>query len=181
MMTPVHHKLEDGRTLLIREAEPEDAAAIISYIERISGESDFLSMGPGEFGIAEEAEVEIIRGFRDAPNQLFLLGMIDDDIVASLSFSARQRPRIRHTGSFGMSVRKEFWGRGIGGLMLDTLIGWARRTGTITKINLHVRPDNYRGLALYLSREFIVEGRVSRTIRVDGVYHDSYVMGLEIG
>ncbi|MCB0713227.1 MAG: GNAT family N-acetyltransferase [Ignavibacteriae bacterium] len=179
-MNSEHYPLKNGDDLHIRQAEPEDAASVINYIEAISGESDFLSMGPGEFEVSVEEEVNILRRFRDAENQLFILGLVGDQIVASLSFSSRNRPRLQHTGSFGMSVRKDYWGFGIGGLMLDTLLSWARETGIITKINLHVRPDNDRALQLYLSRGFAVEGRLSRTMCINGAYHDSLMMGLKI-
>ncbi|MCP4535682.1 MAG: GNAT family N-acetyltransferase [Chloroflexi bacterium] len=47
-------------------------------------------------------------------------------IVAALYFSGGCRPHIRHRDKFSMSVRKQYWGLGIGSLMLDTLIDWAQ-------------------------------------------------------
>ena len=179
-MIPVDYQLPNGETLHIRQAEPEDAAAVIRHIEEISGESNFVSMAPGEFGISEEEEMQILKQFRDAENQLFILGTIGEEVIVLLNFSARNRPRLRHTGSLGMSVVKKYWGLGIGGRMLDILLEWARQTGVITKINLQVRPTNHRAIRLYLSRGFIVEGRISRTMYIDGAYADSYAMGLEL-
>ncbi|MGE3800652.1 MAG: N-acetyltransferase family protein [Candidatus Kapaibacterium sp.] len=178
-MNPRDFQLKNDETLHIRQAEPEDAASVINYIEVISGESDFLSTGPGEFEVTVDEEANVLRRFRDTENKLFILGEVKGQIVASLNFSSRNRPRLQHTGSFGMSVRKDYWGLGIGGLMLDTLISWAKET-SITKINLHVRPDNDRALQLYLSRGFVLEGRLSRTVCIHGVYYDSLMMGLKI-
>ena len=179
-MEPQSHQLENGKAFQIREAEPEDAEWIIDHVNGVSGESDFLSMGEGDFDISENEEKKIIQGFREADNQLFLIGLIDGRVIATLSFTARNRPRIQHTGSFGMAVRKEYWGYGIGGLMIDALIAWAKEGKIITKIGLHVRPTNIRGIRLYLSRGFIVEGKISRAMQIDGIYHDTYLMGLEI-
>ncbi len=83
------------------------------------------------------------------------MGLVDGAIVSTLSFSAGSRPRLRHSGEFGMSVRKAYWGLGTGSLMLDTLLDWARGTGIVTKINLRVRTDNQRAIALYRRKGFV--------------------------
>ncbi len=48
----------DGRTVEIRAAVPADAAAMLEYLEAVSGESDFLTFGPGEFELTEAQEAE---------------------------------------------------------------------------------------------------------------------------
>lgn len=179
-MQPVEHQLKDGRTLLIREAAPEDAAALLDYIDAIGGETDFLSFGPGEFEITEAQEEEILHKYRAADNGLYVVGVIDDTVVSALSFTGGHRPRTHHTGEFGVSVRKPYWGLGIGSLMVDTLIAWARDSGIITKINLRVRTDNQRAIILYERRGFVREGTISREIVLDGRYYDHYWMGLEL-
>ncbi len=179
-MQPQKHQLRDGRELLIREAAPEDAPAILEYIHAISGESDFLSFGPGEFELGEAEEEEALRRFRDTDNHLYLVGLVGDSIVSTLSFSAGHRPRLRHSGGFGMSVRKPYWSLGIGSCMLDTLLAWAKATQTITKIDLRVRVDNRRAIRLYESRGFVREGTLRKEILLDGQYYDLYFMGLEL-
>lgn len=179
-MEPSTHPLRNNRTLLIREAEPEDVRFILDYLAVIGGESDFLTFGRGELQITEEEEQKIVRGFREAENQLYILGLLDDEIVAMLSFAARSRPRIRHTGEFGMSVRKEHWGQGIGSLMLDTLIAWGRGSDVITKINLHVRTDNASAIQLYKRKGFVIEGTISKGTYIDGHYFDQHHMGLDV-
>jgi hypothetical protein len=52
-MEPRKHELKNGLVLLIREVAVEDARALLDYVKRISGESDFLSFGPGESELTE--------------------------------------------------------------------------------------------------------------------------------
>ena len=174
------HELKNGRVLWIREVTVEDARALLDYVQAISGESDFLSFGPGEFELTEPEEVEFIRKCLAADNQLYILGLIDETIVATLTFSAGSRPRLRHSGEFGMSVRKQYWGLGIGSLMLDTLIDWARRSQIVKKINLRVRTDNQRAIRLYEGKGFVQEGTIRKAILLGGTYYDHYWMGLEL-
>ncbi len=58
------HRLKDGRHLLIREAVPEDAPALLEFCEAVSHESNFLSFGPGEFDMTVAQEEEFLRSAR---------------------------------------------------------------------------------------------------------------------
>jgi RimJ/RimL family protein N-acetyltransferase len=173
-MKPSRHPLKNGETLLIREATALDAQAVLDHVHAISGETNFLSFGPGEFDISVEREWNILQGYHKADNQIYLLGLLNDQIASTLSFSGGHRPRTRHAGEFGLSVRQSHWGLGIGSRMLDALLAWARETQIVTKINLRVRTDNPRAIALYQRKGFALEGTIRQT------YYDHHCMGLEI-
>jgi RimJ/RimL family protein N-acetyltransferase len=177
---PLSRELRGGRVLLIREATANDASAVLDYIEVVSGETDFLGFGPGEFELAEAQEARVLRRYRQLDNQLYLLGLVDGRVVGTLIFTAGLRPRVRHTGELGLSVRKEYWGLGIGGAMLAALIDWARGNGIVTKINLRVRTDNHRAIRLYERAGFAIEGTLHREVFLNGRYFDQFWMGLEL-
>jgi RimJ/RimL family protein N-acetyltransferase len=182
-MRPSRHTLKDGRTLLIREATAGDAETAIDYVNAIIGETDYMGMGPGDF-VSAEREREILDRYRATDNQLYLLGLLAKargaPVVSTLSFAGGHRPRTRHTGEFGLSVRKEHWGLGIGSLMLDALLDWARGTRIVTKVNLRVRTDNGRAIALYSHKGFVLEGTIRAAIYIDGIYYDHHCMGLDL-
>jgi RimJ/RimL family protein N-acetyltransferase len=170
--------LDDGSALVIRVGVPEDAAAMLAYLECVSGESDFLTFGPGEFEMTEAQEAAHLAAVYKAPDHLHIVAMQADAIVACLTFGTGRRQRVRHHGELAISVRQSHWGRRIGALLMDTLIDWARTTGSIRKISLRVRTDNARGIALYREKGFVVEGTLRREICVDGKYFDLLYMGL---
>ncbi len=172
--------LKNGAALLIRKAAADDARAVLEYVEAVSGESDFLAFGPGEFELGETAEREALQRYADAENQIYLLGLMDGGVAAALIFSASQRPRLRHCGELGMSVRKRYWGLGIGSLMLDVLIDWAKAGRDIRKLNLRVRSDNARAIRLYEKKGFKLEGTIRREMFLAGSYYDNHCMGLEL-
>jgi RimJ/RimL family protein N-acetyltransferase len=172
--------LGDGRRLEIRKAGLDDAADIMSYVAHISGESDFLTFGPGEFTMTMAQETEYLKGIAASDNQLYLLGLVEGEIVASLTFVAGKRPRTRHAGEFGISVRKAFWGLGVGGAMIDALVEWAKASGFVKKISLRVRTDNERALALYRSKGFVTEGRLRAEFKIGDQYYDLFSMCLMI-
>jgi RimJ/RimL family protein N-acetyltransferase len=172
--------IEDGRTLLIREAQGGDAGALLEYIHQVCGETDFLTFGPGEFSLTQEQESDYLEKCRDTDNCVYLLALCQGAIVGSLSFSAGSRPRLRHVGEFGVSASRAYWGLGIASALLDALLEWARDGQIVTKINLRVRADNQRAIALYERKGFVVEGRITQAIYVAGVYYDHFCMGLVV-
>jgi len=177
---PTTIQLRNGEELLIREAVPDDAEALLAYTEKVSGESDNLTFGPGEFGMTVEAEREFLERVQRRENAIYLVGVLDGQIIASISFAAGARPRIAHTGDFGMSVSRAHWGKGIGTAMLTALLDWCRQLGTIRKVNLRVRADNDRAITLYEKCGFKVEGRISREFCIAGVFYDTLWMGQEL-
>lgn len=174
------HKLSNGLEIIICEATAEDARSVLDYVQKVCGESDFLTFGPGEFEITELHEKEFLKNSRKAKNQIYILGLINGKIVSTLSFSGGQRNRIKHCGELGMTVQRRYWEIGIGTLMLEVFIAWAKRTNIIKKVNLRVRTDNKRAISLYERMGFVIEGTIRKEIFIDGKFYDHYWMGLEI-
>lgn len=173
-------KLKDGSDVLIREAKGSDSRQVLDYLEVVSAETDFLTFGPGEFGLSENEESEYLDNCRSTENCLYLLAFIKENLVGVLSFSAGKRSRVRHTGELSASVLQSYWGIGIASALIDSLVEWARNTEIIKKINLRVRVDNHRAIALYTRKGFGIEGIVKKEIYISDLYYDNFLMGLEI-
>ncbi|MGB7981241.1 MAG: N-acetyltransferase [Candidatus Nanopelagicales bacterium] len=76
-----------------------------------------------------------------------------------------------------MTLAAEVRGRGWGGHLLDTLLAASVDLGA-HKADLQVWPHNEAAIALYLSRGFVVEGRLRQHYRrASGELWDSIVMG----
>ena len=177
-VNPTEHTLKDRRTLSVRIGSAKDAQELLDYLEDVSGETSYLSFGQGEFDMTLEEETAYLESSRLVANRIYLVGRVDGRIVGSVSYDGGRRPRTQHTGELGISVRKEYWGQGVGTVLMDLLIEWARANRTVTKLNLRVRVDNDRAIRLYESYAFEVEGTVRRDMLIDGVYHDHLLMGL---
>jgi RimJ/RimL family protein N-acetyltransferase len=178
-MLPIELLLPDGRAAVVREATAGDAAALLEYLEVVSGETEFLTMGPGDFKLGEAEERAFLEASAAADNRIYLVAVVDGELVAQIAFAGGHRPRTRHTGVLGITVRRSHWGQGIGSALLDALIDWARSSG-VSKIDLRVRTDNHRAISLYRRKGFVIEGTITRTSRVHGNDHDDHAMGLEL-
>ena len=183
MSIPLHSQtfsLENGRTLQLQTALPQDAADFLSYIEQVASETDYLTFGAAEFNGSEEELRQTYALAALSPHELFLMARVDGILAGNLSFRGLQRPRTCHAGEFGVTVLKEYWGLGIGRRLIENLIDWARFGGVVRKINLRVREDNLRGQQLYALLGFQEEGRLRRDFFLNGRFYDSLCMGLLI-
>ncbi len=177
---PRSYPLKNGATVVIRPAQPADAAAMLAYLEDISGETDNITFGPGEFGNTLAQEEAFIERTGQSDNSLMLVATVEERLVGTLTFDGGKRPRLRHQGGMGITVRRDCWGLGVGGRLMATLIAWARAGGVIRKINLHVREDNARAIALYQRFGFVVTGKNTRATCINGKFCDTLAMGLEV-
>ena len=172
--------LKNQQTVTIKEAEPSDAAPLLDYVNLVAGETDNLTFGEGEFEMSVADEAAYLQKSQQTPNMIYLLALVDEQIVGSLSFQVGSRERIQHTGEFGVSVMKTYWGLGIATRLVETLVTWAKATGTIRKINLRVRTDNKAAILLYEKLGFARQGIITREFVIDGEFYDSLSMGLEL-
>lgn len=178
-MFPIHVALSNGKKTLIRRAEVKDASKIVEFNDRVGGETDFLSYGAGESGLTIRDQQKLIDRSIKIGTWLILIAEMNQQIAGLLNFRSDNRPRIRHTGTFGVMVLKNYWGIGIGRSLVNSLVEWAKTTN-IKKINLKVRPDNKRAMNIYKKIGFVEEGRITREFYINGKYHDNVLMGLKI-
>lgn len=175
--TSTNVALKGGQHALIERATEADAAQLIAHLEQAAGESDFLSFGAGEVGFTVEQQAALVRRLHVEGHGLMLKASIDGEIAALSSLVRMPRPRVRHCGSFGLSVLRKYWALGLGRALSEAVVLEARQLG-FTRIELRVRHDNPRAISLYETLGFEVEGRLRGAFMVGGVAYDDLIMGL---
>lgn len=173
-------KLKNGKTAILRSANKEDAKAMIDYLNIIGGESDFITFGKNEFPMSVEAEQDYIERVNNMNNSKNVLITIDNEIIGIASINSVEKERMKHNGTLGISLRKKYWGIGLGSEIMDYLINWAKSNKITKKINLLVREDNIRGVKLYEKFGFEKEGILKKDTCVNGIYYNTIAMGLYI-
>ena len=167
-------------SILIREATKADAAALIQYVKQVSDESQFLTFSSDEFQNTIEEEEAIIEKHQIQDNHIFLIAEQDGKIIGILNATGSYKRRLKHIATFGITVLKAHWNKGVGHKLLQGMIDWAEKSGVIRKINLEVQADNPGAIYLYEKFGFEREGVNSRASFIDGQFLDTYYMGLKI-
>ena len=171
--------------LIIRKATPADAQTILDYSNGVAGESDNLTYGVGQLEITYDQEVAFIEKLSESDNSIMLLGFVGDELVSVLTLTGMHRPRVHHFSEVGITVKKAYWGRGIGRHIMEKAEAFAYDTGVIRRLHLRVRTDNERAVSLYEGLGFEKEGTIRRQFRfVDPngkeSFVDVYAMGKSI-
>ncbi len=178
-MSSRQKKSEESRWR-IRTATRSDAAAYVTYMNAIGGESDYLTFGRDEYDRSVSDMVATIDKMSSHDNELFIVAVEGGQVIGALMLEAGQRPRVRHAVELSVTVRKEFWGRGVGSALIAYALDWVKRVRTITKVNLQVREDHEHAIRLYERKGFISEGTPSRALLVEGRYYSILQMGLGV-
>jgi L-phenylalanine/L-methionine N-acetyltransferase len=161
--------------ITIRSAEPEDAAALSALIgsEGVFEGTSQLPLMPvasrlDRFSKLDPAGLLLVAcdttAERNAP-----IGMIGLHLV---------QPGLRrsHVRGLGISVAREYQGRGVGDRLMQAAMHWADQWAGILRIELTVLCDNQRAIALYERHGFVTEGIMRGHILRDGVYADTQMM-----
>ncbi len=169
--------LRDGREIVIRSVEPEDAAGMLQYMKIMLGETPFLLRTPEEFNYTPEEEARILAGRRNDPRSLMLVAEMEGQIIASADVCSHgEKSRVQHRAELGISVRKDYWRQGIGSALMERLISFAKQSG-FEQIELTVESKNQRALRLYHRNGFIVYGTRPHGMKYpDGSYDNDYLM-----
>ena len=164
--------------LLIREAEAEDAAELVTFLNCVSLETDFTSLdGDGILLTSEEMEV-FLNKQASPDNQITLLAFLNDKIAGIVNITADQRKRVRHIGDLFIVIGKRYWNNGLGSLLIEEAIEWAQASGILRRLQLTVQTRNQAAVHLYQKYGFVIEGRQERGAYIEeGKFIDVYLMG----
>lgn len=173
--------LKGGVELLVRNAVASDARALRETTQRTHAETDYLLSYPDEQGTDDEREARSLAETERSSNEVELVAIIDGRIVGSAGVSAvRSRRKVAHRARFGISILKEFWGMGIGRVLMEASIDCARRA-RYTQLELEVVADNERAVSLYRRAGFEEYGRNPRGYHSTSAgYQELVYMRLEL-
>ncbi|MDY5837038.1 MAG: GNAT family N-acetyltransferase [Eubacteriales bacterium] len=166
-----------GRTLVLRNAEPEDADMLLEYLRKTSAETPFLLREPDEVKITREQEIKFIQRQIEADRDLFLIATYNDKLVGNCSLMSHSSYRkLKHRCNVAIAIYQEYWGNGIGEILLKTVLEIAKKVG-YEQAELDVVSTNSSAISLYKKLGFETYGRFPDFIKSsDGSYTDGIWM-----
>lgn len=161
--------LRDGREAILRSLVPGDAAAFVEMHRYVSRETQFTMQRPEDPATVERSEKRF-QSLKDDPESLMLGLFVGTELagITGLHSFWPGHPWVIHSRSFGMMVRKDYWGTGAAKLLMEALFDFADRNG-IRRIEGRVRASNPRGIAFYRKMGFAIEGTHPLGAVIDGV------------
>ncbi|MGH0054196.1 MAG: N-acetyltransferase family protein [Sphaerochaetaceae bacterium] len=170
-------QLNDSTELVIRPLKKSDASQAVSYLKTMYADSPYLTKYPDEWSISIEDEQKFIESTEHAKNRLMLGVFVHDNLVGLADFmSVGSGYKLEHRCQIGISVTKTYQGKGIGSLLLETLLSSAKQAG-YEQMELEVVASNSTAIKLYERNGFIRVGTVPHGFRYkEGYYEDLLMM-----
>jgi putative acetyltransferase len=158
------------RDLVVRRCEPEDYEAVHRVYSSPQAMAGTLGV---PFSSAHEVREELAR---EREGNFPLVACVGEEVVGQLTLMVYMDPRTRHSGHFGIAVRDDWRGRGVGTALMEACLDLADNWLGLTRLDLRVYVDNEPAIALYEKFGFEVEGTHKLFAFRNGEYVDAHVM-----
>jgi RimJ/RimL family protein N-acetyltransferase len=171
----------DGTAYLIRYPKRTDVHEFWRYINELSKEKTFISFQGEEISLKEEriwvnSSLKKIREKRSVQLIVEINGRIEG--VSGIDTKGRVN---NHVGIFGISIGKQFRGKGIGKKLIETVLEEARKNLQHLKIiHLECFATNETACNLYKSVGFKEYGKLPNGIAYKDGYVDEILMFKEV-
>lgn len=166
-------------SLMIERAKPKDAKELLELMKKIGSESDNVTFGSDGLPFTIEEEENFLKSREESLLSPFFVARYNGKIIGTANLDVVDRDRLRHRGEIGVSVLKQYWGQGIGTLLLRELIKYAM-FHEIEILTLNVRCDNERAIGLYKKFNFQKTGTLIGAMKINGELIDCDIMILKV-
>lgn len=170
----------DGIPYIIRYPKRTDLQELWRYINELSKEQTFISFQGEEITLKDERSFlnDALKKIRERKG-LMLIAESESKIIGVSD--VRMGVRISsHIGTFGISIAKDFRGKGIGKKLIKTIIAESKKLAGIKIIELECFASNTAACELYKSCGFKEYGRLPKGLSHKGSYVDDILMYYEI-
>lgn len=184
---PIQVPLRGGRSCLVRPASLDDAPGLFELERAVVRAREGIVKYEDELPRDTAAYLERHRE-SIAPEEGMACPLVATmegrGVVGEANIVRFKFRMLRHVGILGLGVHPDAQGIGVGRALMERLLEWARAHrdadgGRVLRVELYVRADNPRAIALYRSVGFELEGtRRGFLRREDGALIDDHVMGL---
>lgn len=163
--------------IIIRQAEASDVKAILGLAKHIGRETDYLTYGSEGLPYTRDEELSIILKYQQSDKDILLLIESDDQLIGMGNVTTIDPHRQNHVAEIGISIIEEYWGYGIGSMLLDALIEFAKQVG-LRVLTLEVVTENQRAVRLYEKFGFKTVGKLTGRLKSNFTYYDTAIMEL---
>ena len=167
---------KSNKQVEIRLAKIDDAQAILNlkrgYIENTTTLPFALEEYPNDIS----KETNLIKEYNESENSLFLVAEFNGQLIGNIDLTGSKRIKMYHTGMIGMGIMEDWRNQGLGKILIENALSWAKNNSKIEIIWLDVYSSNSLGVNLYKNMGFIVSGIIKDFFKDGNDYIDKVQM-----
>jgi RimJ/RimL family protein N-acetyltransferase len=172
--------LKNQKQVVIRQAEKEDAEKLLHCVKTYISQSEFIPKHDYEIKLTVEQEMDWINSYLKNDNSILLVAEYENQLIGNIDVTGSQRERMKHTGMIGMGMLEGWRNSGLGTLLMENAISWARQNSILELLWLQVYTANHAALHLYKKVGFNENGIIKNYFKHETEYFDVMTMSLEV-
>jgi putative acetyltransferase len=163
-----------GKSILIRSLQQNDAEALCHYMNALSEERTFVRFQGEQFTLEEETAYITGQLQRMEQHQTVQLVAFCQGTVVGVADVNMKDMVEKHVGALGISIAQPYRGEGIGALLMETVLKEAAaQLPHLRIIMLEVFSDNTLAIAMYQKFGFVEYGRLPAGVLHNNAYVDT--------
>ena len=171
--------LRNGEPARLRTASVADAEALVELDTALvqDGRGMVQTLDDvGDLDAKRRRVDDMYRGFSAGEATLILVAELAAGVVGCTELRQLRPTLCQHVGILSVGVHPDAQRQGVGRALMNALVAHAEECGLL-RLELYVRADNDRALAMYRSLGFTLEATRARFIRrSDGGFVDDHVL-----
>lgn len=167
-------KSKSGKEITLRFPKWEDLDLMLAYINALSKEDTFISIGEGKEVTRKEQIAYLTNVFSqmEQGDMVQVIACYNDQLIGISEITRITKGiRQKHVGIIGISIAKEYRGDGIGKTLITTVLEEAKKI-RIRLVKLTVYSLNEQARRLYATVGFAEGGVIPGAILYKGDYID---------
>lgn len=141
--------------LSLKEASEREAASLLTMLIQAKEETDFFIVDEKALRLPEEQLATELMRIKESEEHLLFLACQNEQVIGVVSVSPTH-DQLSY-GEIGISILKDYWGMGLGTILLEEAVLWAEGNDRFTALTLEVKPHNQRAIHLYQKMGFSIE------------------------
>lgn len=168
----------NGEKVTFRYPRMSDLEGLLELVNAIVDDKAMVSSQTKKTKKEERAWLLSILKNMKKKEGIYLLVEINGKIVGNAAVELHKESAKKHVGVFGIMLRKEVRGKGIGEKLLRCVMEEARKVLKVKIITLEVMKSNTVAQHLYKKSGFKVIGTIKSGVRYYNRYEDDVLMAL---
>ncbi|MFB6220869.1 MAG: N-acetyltransferase family protein [Halolamina sp.] len=165
----------DGDTVTIRAADEGDREALEAAVDTVASEGTYIEAET--VAAALDYDGAVIR-HNDVMSRLFFVAEIADDVVGWVHLDLPEAEKLSHTAQLTVGLVPDYRGNGIGRLLLERGMRWAREHG-YEKLYNSVPATNERAISFLEDNGWETEAVRADHYHIAGEYVDEVMMAVD--
>ena len=170
----------DGEKIVFRYPRMSDLEGLLELVNAIVDDKAMVSSQAKKTKKEERMWLLSILKNIKKKEGVYLVVEMNGKIVGNAAVERHKEPAKKHVGEFGIMLRKEARGKGIGEKLLRCVIEEAKKVLKVKIITLEVMASNKVALHLYEKCGFKVIGTIKSGVKYYNRYEDDILMVLPV-